>query len=87
MIIPFPKRSAVPADEGDARRWRGALFEGFRSPLKWVHGGYYRMLETPKSVTFPICISCDHVIWNWPHFEEEVPDNAICDDCAEKEEQ
>ena len=85
MIIPFPKRSGVPADEWAARRWRGALFEGFRSPIMW-QDKFCCLLETPKSVTFPICACCDHIIWTWPHFEEEVPHDAICDRCAAEEE-
>lgn len=48
--------------------------------------GYYETIEKPRSVTFPICSCCGHVCWNWPHFEEEVPESAACDACAEEEE-
>jgi hypothetical protein len=82
---PEPKRD----DEAKARRWRGSLFGKLSSPLMWRDKwlGSYQMLEAPKSVTFPICAFCEHVIWEWPHFEEEVPDNAICEQCFKEEEE
>jgi hypothetical protein len=60
-------------DDQAAGRWRGPLFDD------WHH----RTLRPPRSVTFPICVACHYVIWDWPHFAEPVPDNAICDDCSE----
>ena len=83
-IYPEPKRD----DEKNAKRWRGALFWQIASPLSWFDSlkGYYCFIERPRSVTFPICELCGHVIWDWPHFEEEVPDHACCDACAEEEE-
>jgi hypothetical protein len=81
MNMPAPKRN----DEKAARRWRGSLFWDFNGRLMWHNGEHYEMLEAPKSVTFPICQGCGHVIWTWPHFKEEVPDNAICDPCAKDE--
>ena len=74
-------------DEREARQWRGALFEGFKSPLMWLDKakGYYEMLEPPTSVTFPICGFCGHIIWDWPHFEEPIPEKAICDKCCEED--
>lgn len=78
----FPKRVA---DETKVRPWTGTLFDDLKSPLMWKQDGYYQMLEPPKSVTFPICGGCGVIIWNWPHFEEEVPDNAWCDDCARED--
>jgi hypothetical protein len=80
-LFPEPKRN----DEEQARHWRGALFWGFSSPLTWKGDKYYESLEKPKSVTFPICQLCHHIIWEWPHFEEEVP-KAICTECADEEE-
>ena len=76
-----PKRD----DEADARHWRGPLFSGFKSPLMWKDG-HYKMLEEPKSVTFPVCGFCRHIIWNNPFFEETVTDNWICDTCFKEEE-
>ena len=72
-------------DEQVARRWRGELFHSWSSPIMWKDD-YYHFLERPRSVTFPICGLCGHIIWNWPHFEEEIPDKAICDTCFVEEE-
>jgi hypothetical protein len=47
---------------------------------------HYETLERPRSVTFPTCESCGHVVWEWPHFEEEVPEHAVCGACADEEE-
>lgn len=82
-LFPKPQRD----DEREAKRWRGALFWGLSVPLSWKdhQQGFYDHIKAPKSVTFPICFCCQHIIWDWPHFEEEVPDNAICDTCAEDE--
>ena len=80
----FPKRD----DERNAKRWRGPLFEGFRSPIDWMDK-YYKILKPPQSVTFPICTVCGHIVWEWPHFEEPVEDNSVCEECfkeAEEEE-
>ena len=70
-------------DEANARYWRGSLFGELVSPLMWKDKwlGYFETLKSPKSVTFPICQGCNHIIWEWPHFEEPVPENAICDQC------
>ena len=81
-IIPFPKIPRGYRNDAKARMWMGSLFEGFRSPIMWKDR-YYEFLEPPRSVSFPICEGCGHVIWDWPHFEEEVPKNAACDECAE----
>jgi hypothetical protein len=74
-------------DEANARRWRGQLFRGLRTPLVWRDKwkGHYENLHRPRSVTFPICEICDHIVWEWPHFEEEVPQNAICEICFKRE--
>jgi hypothetical protein len=68
-----PKRD----DEKAARRWRGPLF----AELSDTHPN----IDTPGSVTFPICAFCGHVVWEWPHFEEPVPKDAICDQCLREE--
>jgi hypothetical protein len=73
-FFPPPERD----DGANAKRWRGPLFWKFKSPLHWLERWddktrYYSSLDPPRSVTFPICISCGHVIWDWPHFEEDVP--------------
>jgi hypothetical protein len=73
-------------DEANARRWRGPLFSGFRTPLMWKDKSF-KILDHPKSVTFPICSFCKHVVWEWPHFEEEVPANAICGQCCKEEQE
>jgi hypothetical protein len=73
-------------DQPTAARWRGLLFCDFTSPIMWKDE-YYRMLEPPRSVTFPICAFCDRVIWDWPHFEEPVPVNAVCEVCFKEEEE
>jgi hypothetical protein len=88
-----PKRN----DDDRARRWRGPLFDNMSSPLTWMedlldypvgkYRKYYKALEQPKSVTFPICAICNHIVWEWPHFEEAVPDNAICGQCFKEEEE
>jgi hypothetical protein len=80
---PAPHRD----DDAAAARWRGELFRGLRGGMMWrdEERGYIT-LPRPNSVTFPICTCCDHVIWDWPHFEEKVPHNAICDECAKDEE-
>jgi len=74
-------------DEANARRWRGPLFENLRLPsLMWRDkDGSYQTLRGPRSVTFPICALCGHIIWEWPHFEEQVLENAICDQCFREE--
>ena len=74
------------SDEDKATRWHGALFEDFRSPLIWKDE-YYEMLKPPNSVTFPICEGCQRIIWDWPHFEEQVPQNAVCETCFREEEE
>jgi hypothetical protein len=79
----FPRRN----DNKEAARWRGPLFEDFSCELIWndpLKG--CTSLEPPRSVTFPICQFCGHVIWDWPHFEEPVPDGAVCTTCAEEDE-
>lgn len=60
-------------DEIEARRWRG--------PLNLD----YRQFGRPQSVTFPICSWCRHIIWDWPHYEEEVPKDALCEACWKEE--
>jgi hypothetical protein len=72
-------------DEHNARRWRGRLFGSLRSSFMWKDGHSYKRVELPRSVTFPICFFCAHVIWDWPHFEEPVPENAVCEKCAQEE--
>jgi hypothetical protein len=64
--------------------WSGRLFDGLRAPLIWHDSakGHYESLAPPKSVTFPICTICSRIIWDWPHFEEPVPDNACCGPCS-----
>lgn len=78
--FPKPERN----DDANAKRWRGALFWNFDPVLQWKGKEYYECLQSPKSVTFPICEACNHVIWEWPHFEEPVPENAICEACAKE---
>jgi hypothetical protein len=81
---PKPKRN----DEANARRWRGPLFENQFLPLVWRNkDGSYQTLRGPRSVTFPICDFCGHVIWEWPHFEEQVPEGAVCDQCFREEDE
>lgn len=80
MIIKRPKRN----DGASAKRWRGPLFFELAS-LMWKEGDHYEFLQQPKSVTFPICYCCGHVIWDWPHYEEPVPDEACCDACEREE--
>lgn len=70
----------MSSEDKAAQRWCGVLFEDFRSPLMWKDK-YYHTLEPPHSVTFPICIACGRLVWDWPHFEEEVPSNAVCETC------
>jgi hypothetical protein len=82
MIINFPK-TPRRGNDAEVRAWMGELFKDFRSPIVWKDK-YYEFLEPPQSVSFPICQGCGHIIWNWPHFEEEVPKNAACDDCAKE---
>jgi hypothetical protein len=77
-----PKRD----DDAEVRRWRGPLFCDLESPLMWKDK-YYKLLDPPNSVTFPICAGCGHVIWDWPHFEEEVPAQAICSQCFTEDQQ
>ena len=82
--FPPPKRN----DESAAKRWRGPLFWSVKSPLSWkTEDGYLGFLELPRSVTFPICCFCNHLIWEWPHFGEEVPENALCGECFREEEE
>jgi hypothetical protein len=76
-----PKRD----DESKAKCWRGPLFDDYYSPIMWKDGSYKR-LAPPHSVTFPICGFCGHVVWEWPHFEEPVPDNAVCEACFKEDE-
>jgi hypothetical protein len=78
MKIKPPKRN----DDAGVARWRGPLFWDTPIPLMWKGTEHYEFLDTPNSVTFPICKACGHIIWNWPHFEEAVPEEACCDDCA-----
>jgi hypothetical protein len=86
--FPPPKRD----DDATAKRWRGPLFWRFRSTLTWKERppdkdySRYEFLQSPQSVTFPICAMCHHVIWEWPFFEETPPANAICDQCCKDEE-
>lgn len=73
-------------DDANAERWRGDLFGDMKLPrVCWKEGASYGFLKPPKSVTFPICACCDHIIWEWPHYEEEVPEDTMCDRCAEEE--
>ena len=90
----IPDDFTPPRQDGEAAaRWRGPLFDRWDLALSWrepvIAGGEtymaYRFLERPNSVTFPICSCCRHVIWEWPHFEEQVPENAACDACCEEE--
>jgi hypothetical protein len=76
----WPKRD----DEKTAKRWRGSLFNDFMSPILWKDA-HYKMLRPPNSVTFPICQACAHIVWEWPHFEEPVPEHAVCEACFEEE--
>jgi hypothetical protein len=69
------------SDDKALQRWRGALFEDLQCPLMWKGKEYYEFLKAPNSVTFPICEGCGCVIWEWPHFEEQVPENAVCETC------
>jgi hypothetical protein len=79
------------ADDVTASRWRGPLFLDWAPSIWWREpepGQAYavrRTIEPPGSVTFPICAWCRHVIWDWPHFAEETPGNAVCDACGEEE--
>jgi hypothetical protein len=76
-----------PPDRDDAelaKRWRGYLVRDWASPVTWRDGVYYCGIEPPQSVTFPICSVCGHIIWDWPHFEEQPPSNAACDRCADE---
>jgi hypothetical protein len=82
MFIEEPKKRK---DDKGVARWRGPLFFDFNSPLMWKDE-YYQMLEPPNSVTFPICAFCNHIIWDWPHFEEKVPEHALCTPCGKEEE-
>lgn len=77
-------RSPKRDDERNARRWRGSLFDNLRSPIMWKDK-YYETLKPPNSVTFPICCGCGHVVWEWPHFQEPVPDGAVCEKCFEED--
>lgn len=81
--IPAPRRD----DEKNAKRWRGPLFWGWGIPISWWTKKGYEKLDPPKSVTFPICAFCQHIVWEWPHFEEEVPHNAVCEQCFKEEEE
>jgi hypothetical protein len=81
IFAPGPDRD----DEQQAKRWRGSLFHDFDSPLMWKDK-HYKLLEPPNSVTFPICAVCHHIIWNWPHFQEDPPKEAMCDVCWDEEE-
>jgi len=74
----FPKRN----DDGAAKRWRGPM--RMPEPLMWY--GDAKTVEPPNSVTFPICSFCRHIIWDWPHFEEPVADNSVCEACFKEEE-
>lgn len=75
-------------DAAKAGRWRGPLFGDLKPSLVWRDkDGGYKNLRRPGSVTFPICAFCRHVIWDWPHFEEPVPDNAICMECFRYDEE
>jgi len=83
-VVPGPwKNRPGRHDDANAERWRGDLFgEGSRFPhLMWKQDGAYHLIDPPKSVTFPICTLCGHVVWEWPHYEEPVPDNAVCERC------
>jgi hypothetical protein len=82
-IIPFPKTPRHRHNDAKAQVWMGELFNDYRCPLMWKGDKYWEFLEPPRSVSFPICEGCGHIIWDWPHFEEEVPKNACCDECAE----
>jgi hypothetical protein len=74
-VFPTPNH---PSDDEAAARWRGYLFE--KTPR------CCGPVETrPKSVTFPICAFCSRVIWNWPHYEEAIDLEHLCDDCAREE--
>ena len=75
-----------PDDSEEANRWRGDLFPGdaWNLDVMWrdKEAGVYKTIERPRSVTFPICYCCGRIVWTWPHFEEPVEQNAICDHCA-----
>jgi hypothetical protein len=73
-------------DDLAASRWRGPIFWDWLPDFVWKDGVEAKTIEQPKSVTFLICAFCNRLIWSWPHFEEEIPENAICDACAEEEE-
>ena len=75
-------------DDAAVRRWRGPLFKELRPEMSGFElVTFAQILDVPRSVTFPFCTLCNHVIWDWPHYEEDVPENAICDECAEEEEE
>ena len=76
-----PKRN----DDATVRPWRGPLFHRLGAGMVWKEGAAYRSLDKPSSVTFPICQLCRHIVWDWPHFEEPVPGNAICEACFREE--
>ena len=38
----------------------------------------------PNCITFPICALCGHVIWDWPHYKEEMEGEYCCDECCKK---
>jgi hypothetical protein len=83
-IFPEPKRK----DGEAAQRWRGPLFWDLGLPIgPWLDKakGYYESWKKPNSVTFPICSACGHVIWDWPHFEEPVPEGACCEACFKED--
>ncbi len=70
------------------QHWRKPIGESLHDELRnwrWdVPTPISKVLGKPKSVTFPICAFCRNVIWNFPHYEEEVGE-CLCDDCARKE--
>jgi hypothetical protein len=76
-----PKRN----DDENLKAWRGPLFTKFRSPIAWPEGVSVDWLKPPHKVTFPICALCRHIIWNWPHYDEEITPESICDACAQEE--
>lgn len=80
-VIPFPKHPRHRRNDAKARAWLGNVIGDLKSPIVWKDK-YYKMLPAPNSVTFPICAGCGCIIWDWPHFEEEVPEECACEDCA-----
>ena len=59
-------------DDEAAERWRGPLFTEVGN---W----------SPKSVTFPICWACGHIVWDWAYYQETPPELVYCTQCYHDE--